>query len=138
MHKDLKQKVKYLRAHLASTRNLLIKQIELKNEITAFVLSSEEKLNHTLQQANFPSININMLRKKLADDRRLYAECKIILRKLRADINTTQVEIEKSNRKYHNRFSPQKTGGFFKQKDDGHAPSFSHQAAHVTLHNKPT
>lgn|GEM_PF-5098474 len=90
----------------------LIKQNELKREIKLFVQDSEEKLNHALQQENPASANITILREKLADDQRLYADCKVLLHELRVEIEATKKEIEKVKLKLHPLFFPQKTSGF--------------------------
>jgi hypothetical protein len=135
--KDIRKKLKQQRLHLVSTRNLLIKQLKLKDEITDLVRYSEEKLHQILQQENPSPSKINKLRENLADDQRLYAECKIFIHEFRADITATKKAIEKSNLKLHHIFFPPKTCGFFKQKnaDDGQSSSF-HQSADLTLQDK--
>lgn len=131
---DIKYKLKQQRVHLVSIRNLLIKQFELKVKIIGFVRHSEEQLNQILQQENPPPDKINYSREKLADDQHLYAACKTLIHELRADITATKKEIEKSKLKLHHIFFPQKTCGFFKQKnDDGQSSSFSHQSDHITI-----
>lgn len=130
-NRDIKYKLKQQRMHLASTHSLLIKQFELEVEIIALVTDSERKLNQVLQQENPSPDKINNLRENLGDDRRLYAECKILIHELRADITATKKEIERSKLKLHQVFFPQKTYGFFKKKDDdGQSSNLSHQSAH--------
>ena len=51
---DIKYKLKQQRMHLVSTRNFLIKQLELKIEIICLARHSEEQLNQALQQENSP------------------------------------------------------------------------------------
>ncbi|WP_342227813.1 hypothetical protein [Rickettsiella endosymbiont of Rhagonycha lignosa] len=129
MYKNIKQKIKQQRIHLISIRKSLTKQNELKREIKLFFQDSEEKLNHALQQTNLPTSNISILREKLADDQRLYAECEVLIHELRADIKATKREIEKLKLKFHRLFFPQKTCGFFKQKNaNNQAANFSAQA----------
>ncbi|MGC1855097.1 MAG: hypothetical protein WA659_06985 [Candidatus Aquirickettsiella sp.] len=112
MYKDIKKKIKSLRIHLVSVCNQLSKQIELKDEIIGFVKHSEEKLNRTLQQENTSRTMIDELTVKLADDQRLYAECKILIHEFRADIKATKKEIEKSKLKLHHIIFPQKLAVF--------------------------
>lgn len=70
----------------------------------------------------------------MADDLRLYAECKVLIHEFQTDIKATKKEIKKSKLKLHHLFSPQKTSGFFKQKkDNNQTANFSDQAAHITL-----
>lgn len=134
--KDIKLKLKQQRSHLVSTRNLLIKQLKLKDEIMDLARYSEEKLHQILQQENPSPSKVNKLRENLADDQRLYAECKILIHEFRAGITATKKAVEKSNLKLHHIFFPPKTCGFFKQKeDDGQSSSF-HQSADLTLQDK--
>lgn len=131
--KDLKHKINQQRAHLFSARNLLITQFKLKKAIKDLVRYSEEKLNQ-VQQENPSSDTTNNFSAKLADDRHLYAECKDLIRQLQAEITVTEKRIKKSKLKLHHIRYPQKTCGFFKQKNDGGQTSnFSPACLHSLL-----
>ncbi|MEN9447106.1 MAG: hypothetical protein RJA25_396 [Bacteroidota bacterium] len=132
--RNIKYKLKQQRMHLVSTHNFLIKQHELKVEIMGLVRDSEEQLNQALQQENSPPDKVQSLREKLADDQRLYTGCRALIHELRVDIAATKKGIEKLKLKLHHILSPQKTCGFFKQKnDDSQSSSFSHQSDHITI-----
>lgn len=126
MYQDLKQKLKQQRIHLASTRNLLNKQLKLKIEIIDFVKHSEEKLNQALKQENLPSDKINKLRDALAEDQCLHTECKTFIDELQTNITATEKGIEKSKLKLHHIIFPKKTCGFFNQKNNDQSQSSNH------------
>lgn len=131
MYQEIKQKIKQQRIHLASTRNLLIKQQKLRVEIIGFVSHSEEQLNHVLQQENFSIGPINLLRKKLAADQHLYDECKVLIQEFQNEIKSTKKVIEALKLKLSRMYSPKKTAGFFRGKnDDGQSSNPSPQPTH--------
>lgn len=126
MYQAIKWKIKQQRVHLVTAHNLLSKQLKLKAEIIEIVRYSEKKLNQSLQLENLPLDKINNLREKLADDQRLYTECKNLIYGFRSDIETTKKEIAKSKLKLHHIIFPKKTCCFFKQKNDDESQASNH------------
>ncbi len=130
MYTELRQKIKLLRLHLATTRNLLTTQHKLKVEIIGFVRHSEEQLHQTLHQENSSADTIHRLREKLTEDQSLHADCTILIQEFRKEIKLTNKRIERAKLKLHHILFPRNTYRFFNPKnDDDQSSSFSHQSA---------
>ncbi|WP_342147170.1 hypothetical protein [Rickettsiella endosymbiont of Aleochara curtula] len=132
MYTELREKIKLQRLHLATTRNLLSKQFDLKNEINSFVRHSEQQLEQMLNLEKSSVEKINHLTEKLRDDKCLRTDCRILILELRAEVTVTKKEIERSKLKLHQIKFPKKTAGFFRRKnDDSQSSSLSHQTVHL-------